>query len=155
MKNILEFVKELRHFRERATSRKGAIIDMWQSSSSFNEHLIKLLIFGWSTDWTKTVYDIAFYINNVRLKPNSKSLSEALIKEHLFEKDITNIFELKSKLPAYIRKFEYDYAIPVKRRNVNEIAKKYDELKSSLIRRITRDNGLLRSTVYNEIKSVV
>lgn len=155
MKSILEFINELRYFREMAYTRNKAIETMTSASRPLNQHLLKLLVFGWNTDWAKTVFDIASDINDIRLKPSNKRLSEALIKEYLLESDITNIAELKSKLPAFIKNYETEYSVPVKRRDINEIAKKYDELKSFLIRRIAQDEGLLRSTVYNKIRSVV
>lgn len=151
---FLRLKETLERLDEMSIAKNKAIDAMINSSNSMNNHLMKLIVFGWNTDWAKTIFDISDKICNISLKPNNKRLSKQQIRDNLFRSYCTSSKVFVSRVPIFIKNYSDEYGESVEQTD-NEVAKKYEEIVDFLIDKIEKENGVLRSEIYDKIKRTI
>lgn len=123
-------------------------------SCAINEHIMKLLIWGWNTDWAKTVYDISNKACGITLKPSCKKPDYAFVENNLFKGHFNTTKDFLKALVNYAKNYKIEYGL-YEDINLSKAEKSYEQIKKFVISEITTKFRLDRELFYSKLKALI
>ena len=156
MHNLLQRILEKAfQIDEMAYNKSRAIDILSYSSYSINEHIAKLILWGWNSDWAKTLYDISVIANKIKLKPNSSKPNKSFIEEYLFRSHFTYTKDFVEFCNDYKNNYTIEYG--QYRDNIASANRKqmYEAILKFVVNEIYEKTSIDRTNFYNKIKAII
>lgn len=151
MSRILEVLKELIY--EMSYERQVAKNKFVNNSYAINSHIMKLILWGWNTDWAKTVYDISSYLSTIKVKPKGRMFTKQEIDDLLFKSHFDTTSDFVKSSVSYGIDNEDEYG-KVKELSNTQISKKYNLIKDIVLAQIST-NQINKQALYSKIRQIV
>lgn len=155
MTNIIKrLLEQCNRYTEFAYTRNKALDKMQSASEPINTHIMKLILWGWNTDWSKTVFDISVSINAIRLKPSNSRLDKTVIERELFRTHFSSSSDFVRASKAYKENYKEEYG---SYRDITDaqIKQKYEQIVSFVSKDIAEKPDILRNDFISKLKQIV